>query len=753
MYLSEAAFPNMSAAKTLPALAALLLQLNGPMFRPAHLREPVLSKQRRTLQHSGINPACGRPCRRTHRIVASVNDEHSSRENRTDGEQIPFFQQLTGQNNFFENIFRQISGAASINQPEKKPGDAANVNQPKKKKPRGEKNLDLRDLFKDIDTSEVKELDLGEVSELDLGNIINLSHLLQGDNRTDRQGVRVIQIGMDDDDEDDDDEDDDDDDIPNRRGTKVTRRKLDKMKKLNERLGRVVKKITNSRSLRSSLDMPGIIDITDLDDEEDDDDEEDELIADPIRNFDLKPKEIVDHLNRYVIQQSDAKKVLAVAISDHYNHCRRFIDTPPSLQPTNYAKPNILLAGPTGVGKTYLMKTIAKLIGVPFVKADATKFSETGVVGKDVEDLVRDLVDAAGGNVTAAQFGIIYVDEVDKIASGSSSSLDIRGVGMGRGVQNNFLKLLEDTDVSLQSDLQKMRMQMVSGSSNAETISTRNILFIFSGAFTSLDNEIKRKKGARSMGFALDDNQVEERDKSGSYLRFAETADFVSAGLESEFVGRVPVRVALNALDENDLKQILTNAEDNVLTQFIRDFEGHNITMTTDEEALTQVARLAVKEATGARGLVTVLERVLREHKYELPSSSVAAFELNNATVVSPTESLAGLLSSQTEMDKLNTLHRDVKRWEQYCAHQVGDRIRPVINDEAFDEFVSIAQASNVSIYSAIVHRFRKISSRLPVYLLNHLNKTTQTELHIGLDFVRQPEDTLASYEELLERA
>lgn len=451
---------------------------------------------------------------------------------------------------------------------------------------------------------------------------------------------------------------------------------------------------------------------------EDDDDDDDDMNpfgpprerrkesggADSLRSissFDLKPKEIVEYLDRFVIQQDDAKKVLAVAICDHYNHCRRDINA--SKRSLNYAKPNILLAGPTGVGKTYLLKTIARLIGVPFVKGDATKFSETGIVGRDAEDLVRDLVEAAGGNVTAAQYGIIYIDEVDKIAAPGGGE----GGGFGstaitantRGVQNNFLKLLEDTDVSVERD-NPMSMMMGGGRGAARTISTRNILFIFSGAFTGLDAQMKSKKEFKSIGFQFDEEKAPaaedaKEEESGtpkkrSYLRFAETADFISAGLEAEFVGRVPVRVALNALDADDLREVLTKAEGSVLQQFVRDMKGYNITMTASEDALTQVARLAAEEATGARGLVTVLERSLRQHKFELPSTGIRSFELDNATVVSPEDGLAKLLDSQTEEDGQNVRRDDLERWVRRLSLQMKPA-EVAMTDEAIDYLLDLS--------------------------------------------------------------
>ena len=212
-----------------------------------------------------------------------------------------------------------------------------------------------------------------------------------------------------------------------------------------------------------------------------------------IRSFNLKPREVRDYLDRFVVKQPEAKKVLSVAMCDHYNHVRQCMEHS-DLREKEYVKPNILLMGPTGVGKTYLMRCIAKLVGVPFVKADATKFSETGYVGYDVDDIVRDLVRMADGNTELAQYGIIYIDEIDKIAAQGSGQggKDVSG----RGVQVNLLKLMEETEVNLQgqNDLVSQMetiMQMQRGGKQAKrTISTRNILFIVSGAFGPLAEQI-----------------------------------------------------------------------------------------------------------------------------------------------------------------------------------------------------------------------------------------------------------------------
>ena len=473
-----------------------------------------------------------------------------------------------------------------------------------------------------------------------------------------------------------------------------------------------------------------------------------------LRSFDLKPREVVEYLDKYVIQQRDAKRVLATAICDHYNHCRRCLDGEEGqLAQESYAKPNILLAGPTGVGKTYLLKTIARLIGVPFVKGDATKFSETGIVGKDAEDLVRDLVSAAGGNTTLAQYGIIYIDEVDKIASGGGGDLNMgsfRG-DLARGVQNNFLKLLEDTDVPLQGNSPFEMMSMGGGSRG--TINTRNILFIFSGAFTGLDAAIRRKKETKPFGLDLDglgdslpasrDENDGKKTKKRSYLQYAETKDFVNAGLEPEFVGRVPVRVALNSLDAADLKQILVQAEGSVLKQFKRDFEGYGIEMTVTDDALTRVAEFAEEEATGARGLVTILERTLRGHKYELPSTSIRKFDLDARTVEEPGLALQALLSTQTEQDELFVRLDDLKRWERY-ANRLVEPFSIWLTDEAIDHMInlSISNGKNKSAYSLARDHF----DALPAAVKKIGESTGQSQFPISLDMAKDPNAEIANW-------
>ena len=359
-----------------------------------------------------------------------------------------------------------------------------------------------------------------------------------------------------------------------------------------------------------------------------------------VRDFHLKPKEIRDYLDRFVIRQDEAKKVLSVAICDHYNQARQRLAGKVGMA-GEYSKQNILLLGPTGVGKTYLIKNIARLIGVPFVKADATKFSETGYVGSDVEDLVRDLVKTAGGDIELAQYGIIFVDEIDKIASDSSQgSRDVSG----RGVQINLLKLMEETDVNLISPTDMMSQMQAAmemqrgGRPRPKSINTRHILFIVSGAFDKLGESIRKRLTKSEMGFGADLRETGE--DTALYLQKSETQDFIKYGFEPEFIGRVPVRVACEPLKEADLARILTSSEGSILNQYRDDFTGYGIDFNISAEAILAIAGKAAKERTGARGLMTVLERTFRDFKFELPSTAIKRFDIDIHTVEDPVTAL-----------------------------------------------------------------------------------------------------------------
>lgn len=360
----------------------------------------------------------------------------------------------------------------------------------------------------------------------------------------------------------------------------------------------------------------------------------------PEFSFNLKPADIAKHLNRFVIGQREAKKVLSVALCDHFQHVRLTLEG--NAAPF-YQKQNVLLLGPTGVGKTHLIRSAAELIGVPFVKADATKFSETGYVGGDVDDLVRDLLRRAGGDVKKAEHGIIYLDEVDKLATrGESGGRDVSG----RGVQTNLLKLMEDGDVpvvspndmtgQLQSAMSAMRG---GGALQPETINTRHILFIVSGAFSGIDQIIKRRLTAGATAAAKI-----ERLGVDQTLGQLTTADVISYGLEPEFIGRLPVRVACHGLDTDDLFDVLRKSESSLIHQYERAFAAYGIKCEFKDDGLRRLAELAANEQTGARGLMTICERVFRDLKFQLPSSKVKRFAVTARMVAEPVKELKRLL-------------------------------------------------------------------------------------------------------------
>lgn len=387
--------------------------------------------------------------------------------------------------------------------------------------------------------------------------------------------------------------------------------------------------------------------------------------------FDLKPKEVKAYLDRFIIQQEEAKKVLAVAVCDHYHHVASCLGQPHC---GGYAKQNVLLMGPTGVGKTYLVKIIANLIGVPFIKSDATKFSETGYVGGDVEDLIRDLVHKADGDVDWAQYGIVYLDEADKIAA--PSNLMGRDVS-GQGVQRGLLKLMEETEVPLRtaSDLtgqiQAVMEFQAKGKIERKTINTRHVLFIMSGAFDGLSDIVKKRLEMRSIGFHQ--NLPKVQSDSEFHAR-ALTNDFVKFGFDPEFIGRLPVRVILNDLSEENLYQILKNSEDSVVRQYAADFKAYGIEAIFSDEALKAIAHQASLEKTGARGLFTVCEKALRNFKYELPSTTIRRFVVTSSLIENPQEELKRMLTNPDFADQ-KFIALQLESFEKEFAAQYGIKI------------------------------------------------------------------------------
>ena len=378
-----------------------------------------------------------------------------------------------------------------------------------------------------------------------------------------------------------------------------------------------------------------------------------------VLSFDMLPEELEAYLDGFIVRQDQAKAVLATKVCTHFNRIKHTKKSGrKKTTGVGMIKNNILMVGPTGVGKTYIIKLIAQKLGVPFVKGDATKFSETGYVGGDVEDLVRELVQDANDDIKLAENGIIYIDEIDKI----SSSQNLIGHDVSRtGVQRALLKPMEETEVDLKvphdpiSQIQAIEQYRRTGKKEKRVVNTKNILFIMSGAFGELAQIIRKRLQSQGIGFEAD---VRSTEVPWEILKEVTAKDLIDFGFESEFVGRLPIVVVFDELSKEDLLKILKNPNNPIIISKRLDFMAYGIDIKFEDEALMKIAEMAAAEKTGARGLVSAIEKALISFEKTLPRSGLKRFLVTPDVIEHPEDQLEMLLKNPENLDRRERFER-----------------------------------------------------------------------------------------------